>query len=316
MSVPLGPILFLVGPTAVGKTRLAVALAEKFGGEIINADSRQVYRHMDVGTSKPTLREQARARHHLLDLLDPDETFSLGRFLSLARSILGEIRDRGRVPFVVGGTGQYIWALREGWQVPEIQPDPEFRRAKQQEVELHGSIALFRQLEELDPERAKKLDPSNVRRVIRALEIHHVKGVQASVLEGRSLPLPKALMIGLTQERKSLYRSIDLRVDRMMADGFLEEVQGLAANEYMMGAGPLSSPGYRELGLHLADELDLDEAVQRTKFQTHRLARRQYTWFKPTDPRIQWLDTTLPDLEAKAESIVMDFLSANLPVIQ
>ncbi len=279
-------------------------MARKYAGEVINADSRQAYRHMDIGTAKPSTSERAQVPHHLLDILDPDQDFGLGCFLKLARDQVQECRGRGVRPLVAGGTGQYIWAFVEGWDVPGVPPDPEFRSAKERAAEEFGPEALYQELLHLNPERAAQLDYRNVRRVIRALEVARAgRGpVQAQSISGSGDPA--ALVFGLTMDRRELYRRIDHRVDRMMEAGFLDEVIRLSDLGYAMGRGPLSSPGYRELGLHLAGEISLEEAVQRTKYQTHRLARRQYTWFKLNDPRIQWLDASSEDLEDRASAVI------------
>ena len=300
----------------MGKTRLAVALARRLGGEIINADSRQVYRYMDIGTAKPAPEEQSQVPHHLLDILDPNQDFGLGSFLSLARSIIREIHDSGGLPIVAGGTGQYIWALLEGWQVPKVPPDPEFRKAKEIEAEQYGPVALHRTLQQVDPQRAAQLDPRNVRRVIRALEVYQSEQRGLSGSPRQTGPMADVLMIGLNLDRRELYRRIDDRIDRMLDAGLLEEVRRIAAMGYPTGIGALASPGYRELGQFLSGEIALDEAVQRTKFQTHRLARRQNTWFKLNDPRIQWLDADSPDLEERAAGLVESFLSGAPAVIK
>ena len=307
------PLIFIVGPTAVGKTRLAVGLARQFNGEIVNADSRQVYRRMDIGTAKPSLEERREAPHHLLDLLDPDQDFGLGLFLSHAENSIGDILGRGRLPIVAGGTGQYILALAEGWQVPEVPPDPVFRREKRREAEQHGPMFVYQQLREADPIRAAQLDPRNLRRVIRALEVrqHNAQNPQ-----GKTPPLSVPLFLGLTMERRTLYQRVDDRVDNMMAAGLLDEVKALAAMGYPLGQGPLASPGYKELGQYLAGEIALDDAVQRTKYRTHRLVRRQYTWFKPGDERIQWLDAADPGVESKAAYLVRSYLQAQPAVLQ
>ena len=302
-------MISIVGPTAVGKTQLAVALAQRFGGEIISADSRQVYRHMDIGTAKPTITERRRAPHHLIDVVDPGQDFGLGLFLRLAR---GQVRDchyRGVLPLVAGGTGQYIWALLEGWQVPEVPPDPEFRAAREREAAEHGPAVLYDRLRRLDPSRAAQLDYRNVRRVIRALEIAHSRQGPVPARNRTDETTGDPLVIGLTMGRQELYPRIDQRVDRMMEAGFLEEVAALLARGYELGRGPLDSPGYRELGLHLAGQLPLDEALQRTKYRTHGLARRQYTWFKLSDSRIQWLDASASDLENRAATMVESALA-------
>ncbi len=314
--IPDPPLLFIVGPTAVGKSRLAAALAQQFDGEVINADSRQVYRRMDIGTAKPSPEQRGQAVHHLLDILDPDQDFGLASFLSLARDLVRDIHRQGRLPIVAGGTGQYLWALAEGWRVPEAPPDHAFREERQREAEEHGPAFVYRQLQAADPQRAAQVDPANLRRVIRALEVG--RQVRPDSL-GRALntpPVNPILIIGLTMERQELYQRIDARVDRMMAAGLLAEVQALAGQGYPLGRGPLGSPGYRELGRYLAGEITVDEAVLRTKYQTHRLARRQYTWFKLTDPRIRWLDAADSDLESRAGQVLREFLQSLPAVVQ
>ena len=310
------PVLCIVGPTATGKSRLALALSLQLNGEIINADSRQVYRYMDIGTAKPSPEQRTQAPHHLLDILDPDQDFGLAYFLALARDSLREVHERGRLPVVAGGTGQYVWALIEGWQVPEVPPDHAFREDKRREAEEHGRHFVYQQLEAADPQRAAQLDPSNLRRVIRALEVHRQFQLDSQSQALGSQPVDPTFIIGLTMGRQELYQRIDERVDRMLAAGLLAEVQTLAANGYRLGQGPLSSPGYRELGHYLDREITLEEAVRRTKYQTHRLVRRQYTWFKLTDPRIHWLNSTEPDLESRALLLVQNFLQSLPAVVQ
>lgn len=283
---------------------MAIALAREFGGEVINADSRQVYRYMDIGTAKPTDQERLSVPHHLFDILDPDENFSLGSFLSLASARIDEISGRGKLPMVVGGTGQYVWALHEGWNVPEAAPDDDYRRQLEAEAAELGKESLHKRLKEIDPQRASELDPRNVRRVIRALEIHHLTAQMPSRFQPNTSENRPGLVIGLTMARDLLYDRVDDRVDRMMADGLLSEAENLAAMGYELGKGPLACPGYRELGQHLAGELTLEEAVQRTKYQTHRLVRRQNTWFKAGDQRICWLDGTRVDLARVSGALV------------
>lgn len=304
------PVLFIVGPTAVGKTRLAIALAQRLNGEIINADSRQVYRYMDIGAAKPTPTERRQAAHHLLDLLNPDESFSLGRFLALARQTLRDLAGRGALPIVAGGSGQYVWALQEGWQTPSIPPDADFRRECQETIDQAGGAGLYHRLQEVDPARAAQLDPRNLRRIIRALEIYHSTGHPPSTYRQPGEPLPHSLLIGLTMERNALYQRIDARFDQMLTDGFVAEARNLAAMGYRLGSGPLACPGYRELGQYLDGAISLDAAVQRAKFQTHRLARRQYSWFKPDDSRIRWLDAADPELAEKAAELATGLTGA------
>ena len=290
MSSDNPSVLYIVGPTATGKTQLAIALAQQLGGEIINADSRQVYKYMDIGTAKPTRKERAQVPHHLFDLISPAENFSLGRFLSLATASVHDIRRRNSLPIVVGGTGQYVWALRDGWEVPAVPPDDKYRAELEQVAAEQGTQVLHQRLQLIDPKRAGELDARNTRRVIRALEINHITGQIPSELPAVSGQGLEGLVIGLTMGRNYLYERIDRRVDQMMENGFLEEARSLAGMGYTLGEGCLACPGYKELGQYLNGEVSLADAVQRTKFQTHRLVRRQHTWFKPSDTRINRLD--------------------------
>ena len=310
------PFVCVVGPTAVGKTALAVELARRFDGEVVNADSRQVYRGMTIGTAKPTEAERAAVPHHLVDILGLPESFGLGLFLEYAANALRDIRGRGLLPVVCGGTGQYVWALAEGQRLAAVPPDPEFRAELEVKAEREGGEALHKRLAAIDPDRAAVLDARNVRRVIRALEIHHATGRLPSELQPSATSAGNALVLGLTMPRDVLYRRIDERVNRMMADGFLREVEDLRAAGFPMNTGPLNSPGYRELGQYLDGELSLEEAVAGTKTKTHRLARRQYAWFKPGDPRICWLDADGPGLTERATDMVSAFLNRAPPVIQ
>ena len=297
-------VLYIVGPTATGKTQLAISLAHQLGGEIVNADSRQVYRYMDIGTAKPTPEERTQVPHHLFDLLTPAENFSLGSFLSLARTAIDGISQRNSLSIVVGGTGQYVWALRDGWEVPAVPPDNRYRIELETLARDQGSQVLFQRLQLIDPKRASELDPRNVRRVIRALEIHNVTGMAPSDIQAVSSQGIEGLVIGLTMERDLLYERIDRRVDQMMDNGFLDEARNLSALGYTLGEGCLACPGYKELGQFLAGEMCLEDAIQKTKFQTHRLVRRQYTWFKPNDSRINWLDGLDPELTNTALNLV------------
>ena len=224
------PSISIVGPTAGGKTELAIELCRRFGGEVINADSRQVYRRMDIGTAKATAVEQFQAPHHLIDLLEPSEHFSLGSFLPLAKKASDDIVGRGLIPFLTGGTGQYVWAMLAEQSVPPVPPNQELREDLEREAsEEDGAQALHDRLREIDPARADALDARNVRRVIRALEIHHATGRKPSELGAPAADSGRSLVLGLTMDRKALYRRIDDRVDAMMKAGFLAEVESLVA---------------------------------------------------------------------------------------
>jgi tRNA dimethylallyltransferase len=278
-------LIAIVGQTATGKTALAVDLARRLGGEIIGADSRQVYRHMEIGTARPTAAERGTVPHHLIDVADPDEPFSLGRWLELAHQALDQIWARDRQPFLVGGTGQYVWALLEGWQVPRVPPQPPLRR----ELEAKPADALVEELMRADPESAARIDPRNLRRVIRALEVYRSTGKPLSHWRTRNPPPLDALIIGLSAPRQELHRRIDRRVDAMMEAGLVEEVRRLRAMGHQPDLPSMSGIGYREICEHLAGDTDHATAVARIKTGTHRLARHQHSWFKMDDPRIHWL---------------------------
>lgn len=286
MTADRRPLLVLVGPTAVGKTALSLGLAGRFGGEIVSADSRLFYRGLDVGTAKPTPAERAAIPHHLIDLCAPDETLSLGQYQRLAYRVIDEIHNRGRLPILAGGTGQYVWAVVEGWGIPEVAPRPALRAA----LEGLGAVEAARWLAALDPAAARRIDPRNVRRVIRALEVTLTTGRPISDLQRKTAPSYDVRVIGLTRDRRALYERIDARVEAMMADGLLDEVIRLRDAGYDRRLPSLSGLGYRQLLAHLAGEMSLAEAVERIKFETHRFARQQATWFRADDPRIVWFD--------------------------
>ena len=299
-------LVTVIGPTAVGKTKLSVEIATECGGEIINADSRQVYRLMDIGTAKPTAEERKQAIHHLVDIRDPHETYSLGSFVRAASDVINNNERMDILSILCGGSGQYVWGLLDGWNVPATPPNQAFRLQKEREAERDGKVALYEQLFQIDPVRAEAIDPRNLRRVIRALEIYHVTGLKPSEIPSRGATSYSSLIIGLTMARSDLYARIDNRVDAMMAEGFLDEVEYLKSVGYTLGQGALASPGYTELGMHLDGSITLEEAVQKTKYETHRLARKQYSWFKSSDSRIQWLDARDPNLLLNALRLVKD----------
>ena len=292
------PLLAIVGPTAVGKSRLALHLAQALGGEIVNADSRQVYRRMDIGTAKPSAEERRMVPHHLLDIRSPDEEFSLAFFLDLANKSVADIHRRGRLPVIVGGTGQYVRALLEGWRVPKVPPNSALRADLELQAQQRGAWALYQLLQAVDPKAAKRIAPNNTRRIIRALEIRLALGARPSQRRAKKLRRESIFTIGLTTNRKELYRRIDARVDLMIARGFVEEVRALLDLGYDQELPAMSSIGYQEIALHLRGKLTLEEAVQRTKYHTHRIARHQYAWFRLEDPNIHWMEADGTELEA------------------
>lgn len=299
-------LLFIVGSTSTGKSALALRLAQRFGGEIVNADSRQVYRGMEIGTAAPPPADLRLVTHHLYGFVTPDEGFSLARYLSLATEAIAGIHGRGKLPIVVGGTGQYVNALLHGWQAPRVAPDPALRERLDAVIAQEGVDAAAAELLAADPEAAERIDLRNPRRVVRALEVAAALGPGSH--GGQAAPPYDSLVLGLTTPtREELYRRIDDRVDAMIAGGWLDEVRALLDAGYAPSLPALSSMGYGELARHLAGELPPDEAVRRIKLSHHRLARQQYTWFKPTDARIRWL-VTGDGVEAQAEGVVAEWV--------
>jgi len=286
------------GPTATGKTTLAVRLAGEFGGEVVSADSRQVYRRMDIGTAKPTPAQRTAAPHHLIDIVDPDEDYSLALFQRQARSAIADIQSRSSLPVLVGGTGQYVWGLLEGWQVPEIPPDRSLRHSLEARARSEGWSALYADLLHRDPEAARRIDPRNTRRVIRALEIAQSLGSGVSDATRKQTPTWDIIVLGLTLERADLYRRIDARVDSMIAAGWVTEVEGLLSSGYDQGLPSMSSLGYGELCQYLKGKMTLDEAIARIKQRTRRFAKQQQTWFKPSDERVRWFSGSPEGLDA------------------
>ncbi|MDR7568846.1 MAG: tRNA (adenosine(37)-N6)-dimethylallyltransferase MiaA, partial [Armatimonadota bacterium] len=255
------PVLAIVGPTAVGKTEVAVLVAERIGGEILCADSRTVYRGMDIGTAKPSPQLRARVPHHLLDVVEPHEVFTVQRFQQLARETIARIRARDRVPMLVGGTGLYVRAVLDGLRIPPVPPDWELRRRLEEEEHRQPGV-LFRRLREVDPESAARIHPTNLRRLIRALEIWHHLGVPPSQVRARG-PEEPSLRVGLTMDRRMLYARIDRRIDEQLQAGFVEEVRRLLAGGVPPSAPALQALGYREIAAHLHGEMSLAEAISR-----------------------------------------------------
>jgi len=282
-------LIAIVGPTAVGKSALAIHLAQVFGGEIVSADSRQVYRYMDIGTAKPSPEERALAPHHLIDVVDPDQDFTIAIYQEMAMRAIEDIQRRGRLALLVGGSGLYVRAVIGGLRIPQVAPDAELRRNLEDKAAREGYMVLYEELERRDPAAAERIDPRNVRRVIRALEVFRTTGFPFSQLQGFS-PSFRTLLIGLTTAREDLYRRIDSRADRMIERGLVEEVQGLLQRGYSLDLSAMSGLGYKQIGQYLQGEMSLDEAVQRIKYETHRFARHQYAWFRLKDEAIHWFD--------------------------
>ena len=302
------PLIIILGPTAVGKTELALRLAARLDGEIVSADSRLFYRGMDIGTAKPTPEERARVPHHLIDVADPDETWSLAVFQKAAHEAIADIHRRDKLPFLVGGTGQYLRAIYEGWLPPAQQPNHRLRGVLETWGKALGPQNLHARLAHIDPQAAARIQPSNLRRTVRALEVIFMTGRLFSAQQCRNEPPYRTLLIGLTRPRQELYARIDARIQAMLDMGFVDEVRTLLARGYSPELPAMSAIGYKQIAAYLQGEYSLEEAVTLIKRLTRKFVRRQANWFKADDPQIHWFsmeDHPLPQIE----STIRAFLS-------
>lgn len=306
------PLVVIAGPTAVGKTEIAIRVAEAIGGEIVSADSRLFYRGMDIGTAKPSLAERLRVPHHLIDVRYPDQVWSLADFQQAAAQAIREVHARGRVPFLVGGTGQYIRAVLQGWDLPPQTPDPALRAALEGWASREGGDRLHHRLALLDPEAAANIDARNVRRTIRALEVILRTGQKFSAQRQRGGSPYSLLVIGLKRPREALYARVDQRIQTMIDVGFVDEVRSLLANGYSPDLPTLSAIGYREMVAFLRGEITLDEAVVQIKRKTRRFVRHQGAWFNEDDPAIHWFEVG-PETETQIEALIRDPAAWTLP---
>ena len=285
-------LLAIVGPTATGKSEVGMGLAEALDGEIVSADSMQVYRGMDIGTAKPTAQERARVPHHLIDIVDPDEPFSVADYQARADVALADIWRRGRQPILVGGSGLYIRAVLEEMDFSLVPPDPDFRRRLLEEAGSKGTRALHEWLAEVDPAAAARIHPNDQKRIIRALEVAESTGGAGSgsgKVDRERPPRYNSTQFGLTLEREELYRRIEARIDCMIAGGLVEEVRGLLERGLDEGLVSMKGLGYAQIAPQVRGQISLEEAVSRLKRDTRRFAKRQMTWFR-ADPRIEWID--------------------------
>ena len=294
----------MVGPTATGKTSLGIDLALQLDGEVVNADSRLFYYGMDVATAKPTQNEIKGIPHHLIDFLSPSEQYSLAEYLKKARLVITEILDRGKVPILVGGSGQYVWAIIEGWEVPEIQPDPSLRSHLELKLAQNGIGPLAEQLAAISPITAETTDLRNPRRVIRAIERVQSKSINSSFTEGRSSDSPfDHYIVGLMIDRTNLHARVLERLDSMDKNGWKQEVELLLQAGYSTKDRALSAIGYPQMISHLNGECDFSESIRLTAVATNRLIRHQNNWFKQNDTRINWFDMTR-DPKRHTQSII------------
>ena len=283
-------MIVIVGPTAVGKTTSAISLAELIGGEIVSADSRLLYVGMNIGTAKPSYREMQCVPHHLIDVTTPDKPWSLAQYKIAANNVISDIQQRRNIPVLVGGTGQYVRAIVEGWNIPPIPEDNKIRDELVAYAERHGSMILHEKLMRLDHEAAESIDPRNIRRIIRALEVCITTGKTFSQLRTKTKPNYDIYMIGLTMDRTELYKRIDTRIDKMFAIGWVEEVRGLVDKGYTQDMSSMSALGYRDVVSHIHGEIDIAETKRRIRKASRRLVRRQASWFSTDDVSINWYE--------------------------
>lgn len=299
------PLVLLVGPTAVGKTSLSISIAQSLPAEIISADSRYFYRGMNIGTAKPTIMERRSVVHHLIDIADPDQTLSLADFQQMAGNVISEIHNRDKLPMLVGGTGQYVRAVIEEWQMPEQIRDDRLREILLKSVQNAGYDNLYAYLRKVDPDAAIHIDPRNQRRTLRAVEVILKTGRKFSEGRGAKKSRYSRKMIGLWLERQALYDRIDARIDTMVGEGLIAEVDQLLQKGYATDLSSMSAIGYREITQYLLGKCSLEEAVQWMKRKTRQFVRRQTNWFREDDPTIRWFHT-----EQAGSSEIIDYINS------
>lgn len=298
------PLLLIVGPTASGKSSFAIQMAQALNGEVVSADSRYLYRELDIGVAKPTTAELASAPHHLINVACLEEPWNLGLYKQSALRIIDEIHQRVRLPILVGGTGQYIRAILQNWQVPSHGPNDQLREGLEAIGNRIGFDKLHELLNAIDPEAAANIDYRNHRRTIRALEVILSTGMKFSDLRNKEKPPYTTLIIGLELPRELLYARIDQRVDNMIAQGLVGEVQSLLDSGFGPTLDTMRVIGYNEIVAHLRGEISLDEALILIKRNTRAYVRRQANWFKPSDPDIHWLNAQDPAILENALDLV------------
>ncbi|MBI1792717.1 MAG: tRNA (adenosine(37)-N6)-dimethylallyltransferase MiaA [Chloroflexi bacterium] len=302
-------LILLVGPTVVGKTEIAIQLAERINGEIVSADSRLFYRGMDIGTAKPTRKEQARVPHHLIDIANPDEILSLRVFQKMATEAIADIQARGKLPLLAGGTGQYVRAVTQGWMPPEVTPDEKLRAELEKLKDEKGIDWLHEKLKSLDPEAAERIDARNFRRTIRALEVILTTGRKFSGQRGKSDSPYQLITIGLRRPREELYARVDARIESMFANGLLDEVKSLLAKGYSPALPSMSAIGYGECVRVIEGQLSAAQAKVEMRRATRIFVRRQGNWFKESDPNIKWF-TVQNGVEKEIEAYIRESIAA------
>lgn len=311
----LDALLVILGPTGVGKTEVAIELAKRIRAEIISADSRQIYKEMDIGTAKPSSAVRQKIPHHLIDLVFPDEIFDVAGFKARAEAIIKELQKKDKLPILVGGSGLYIKAVMDGLFIGP-GADWKLREKLKKKEEKEGRGTLHQELERVDPTTASRLHPHDQRRIIRALEVYHLSGKPISSYQTQfPSTLTNAVMIGLERERESLFRLINERVDRMVAGGLIGEVESLLSKGYSEDLPSLQGLGYQQIIAYLKGEYPQEEAIRLVKRDTRRFAKRQMSWFK-RDKRILWIDTEEFSSFTEISDKIMDILMKKIPQIK
>lgn len=302
----LPKIVVIVGPTAVGKTNLSIEIAERYNGEIVNADSRLFYRGMDIGTAKPSTNQMRRVRHHLIDILHPNDPVSLATVQDLAFAAIDDVLSRDALPILVGGTPQYVNAIVENWRIPRVEPNPALRAQLELEEREQPGVLLAR-LREVDPNGADK-HAGNTRRIIRALEVYEATGVPITTLQGKGTPRYDALELELWRPRDELYARIDQRTTDHIHNGLIDEVRSLLAAGVNASSGSFASIGYQQVVPYLEGHAALEETTERIKLDCHRLVRHQDTWWRK-NPRLVRIDLTQPDANAEIDRRITAFIT-------
>ncbi|MQG84656.1 MAG: tRNA (adenosine(37)-N6)-dimethylallyltransferase MiaA [SAR202 cluster bacterium] len=309
----LPKLIAIVGPTGIGKTALSEQIIRYIDSEIVSIDSRQIYRNMDIGTAKPKPYLLNTIPHHLINIVDPIDDFSITDFLQSAKASIEDIISRGKTPLLVGGTGQYFWSLIENWTIPSVPPNPELRKKFEQIANEYGAEHLFEELKSIDVEATKIIDSRNIRRVIRALEVGITGNKKWSELRSKDPVLYDPFIIGLTKDRTILYRNVDSRIDQMLLEGWIEEVRLLKNNNLDLTYSSMSSLGYDEIYRYISGELSINDATEKIKINTHRFIRSQYNWFRISDTRIHWFDTITSqcNYEQEIKGLIEPFILHN-----
>jgi tRNA dimethylallyltransferase len=299
------PLIVIVGPTGVGKSAFSFHLAKEINGEIVSADSRLFYKGMDIGTAKPSREERQSITNHLIDIITPDQGWSVADFQREANYIISQIHGKGKIPILVGGTGQYIWGLLEGWNLPDVKPNLQIRRVLEKWGKEVGTETLHAKLALLDPLAASRIDKENLRRTVRAFEVMFSSGIRFSEQWTKKGSNYSCMILGLRLPREELYRRIDDRIGSMLKQGLVEEVENLLKKGYSSHLPAFSAIGYSQVIQYLQGRISLEEAITLIKHQSRILVRRQANWFKENDPRIHWFNADEPQLIEKIIRSIM-----------